>query len=355
MAHGRGPEIDPGLPGYAWVARIVESVERRAGTATRWNGKLCKEVDHQYAGSADDDGTLTIGEHDVMIPAEHAYTNSNLIDEDIRKAVDAAATVCHEARHLSSPLSDPHRPGAHPTKDAPGVALDEGLVERWTHANLGAVIHDIDMNRDVPGSSLQQPKDAYPAYTAATLRLVSDLAAATGRRPRDLEQQLLTCDASQRWNLMADMAIDHNLSGLMPEADREAVRARFANALRADFGEAREIHMSDGTEDVKRQQGTAIGARTIGNLNRDLEELADEHREGRLTPSHGLGARGQSITVTGPNQGGGSHRPTLHPHTVLAGQSPAAGAAVPPAQVPGVTSRGVSSARSPGRDRPGRS
>ena len=127
----RGREIAAGLPGYAWVARIVGAVEQRTGMPTRWNGKIFEELDPAYAGSADrDDGSLTLGKDDVMTPAERAYTRRELTAEAVQMAVDAAATVCHEARHLSSPLAGTGGAAAHPLADAPGVALDEGLVER---------------------------------------------------------------------------------------------------------------------------------------------------------------------------------------------------------------------------------
>jgi hypothetical protein len=352
VPNGRGPEIDPSLPGYAWVARIVKAVEDRTGTTTRWNGRLYQELDQEYAGSADDDGSLTVGERDVMTPAEYAHTHRDLNHDDVRNAVDAAATVCHEARHFSSALDDPGKPGAHPTRDAPGTALDEGLVERWTHANIGAVIRTIRMDRDVPGAAQQRPKDAYPAYTSATKGLVRGLATSTGRDAFDLEQRLLVCEGSQRWNLMADMAIDHHLSELMPDGDQEAVRARLANALRADFGHAREIHVSDVGEHVKRQQGTEVGTRAIGNLNRDIEELADEYRDARQANDL-TAARGQG---QGQRQGqAAAAGETARLRNVFAGQSPAARAAVAPGQAPGATSRRVSPAGSPGRDGPRRS
>ena len=344
MPAGRGREIDAGLPGYAWVARIVGAVQERTGAPTRWNGRLYEEADERYAGAAEADGSLTISARDVMAPAEYAYTNRELADEHVRNAVDAAATVCHEARHLSSPLPDISRPDAHPTRDAPGIALDEGLVERWTHANFGAVLRAIDMNRVVPGSAQHMPTDAYPAYTSATHRLITDLAASTGRPPRELEQQLLECDAAQRWNLIADLAIDEHLSGLMPDSDREVVRARFANALRADFGHAQQVHLSDADDEAKRRQGTEIGARTVGSLTRDLEELADQYRESRQSRAIGVEARGAAPAAD-----------TSHLHRAFAGQPPAAGAAVAPAQAPGTASRRASTARSSGRDGPHRS
>lgn len=345
MSARRGREIAADLPGYGWVARIVGAVEQRTGMPTRWNGKIFEELDPAYAGSADrDDGSLTLGKDDVMTPAERAYTGRELTAEAVQMAVDAAATVCHEARHLSSPLAGAGGPAAHPLADAPGVALDEGLVERWTHANIGAVIAEIDMDRDVRGADEVEPVDSYPAYTSATYRLVTDLAAGTGRRPGELEQQLLDCDAGQRWNLLADLAIDHHLSGLMRDGDRDAVRARFANALRADFGHAQEVQLSGADDEAKRQRGTEIGARTAGNLTRDVEELADQYRESRQSRAIGIDAGGAAPAAD-----------TSHLHRVFAGQPPAAGAAAAPAQAPGTASRSASTARSSGRDGPRRS
>jgi hypothetical protein len=353
MSEFRGREIAAGLPGYVWIARIVNAVEQRTGTPTRWNGRVFEELDPSFAGSADrDDGSLTVGNEDVMAPIERAYTSRELTPEDVQRAVDAAATVCHEARHLSSPIVGATIPAAHPIGDAPGLALDEGLVERWTHAQVAAVIADIGMDRDVPGSDDVVPVDSYPAYTSATSRLVKDVAASTGRRPRELEQQLLECDAGQRWNLIADLAIDQHLDGLMPDSDRDAVRARFANSLRADFGQAQHVQLSRSDDLIKRHSGTEIGARTVVNLNRDLEELADQYREAQPSQALGAAARGtgtHSMQTPSAQLPGMADSSTLH--RAFAGQRPAAGAAVAPAQPPGATAgRRSSTSRSSGRE-----
>ncbi|MFG1906419.1 hypothetical protein [Kribbella sp. NPDC048928] len=47
-----GPELTPSSPEYQWVQSVIQSVERRTGTWSRWNGRVYEEPNPKYLGTA---------------------------------------------------------------------------------------------------------------------------------------------------------------------------------------------------------------------------------------------------------------------------------------------------------------
>ncbi|TDU91398.1 hypothetical protein EV138_5004 [Kribbella voronezhensis] len=236
MPSQKGRELPASSPEYQWVASVIRSVEQRTGSPTRWNKQVFEELDPGVLGSAHADGAMTVSPGRVLDPVRHAYTGGRpLTNDENYRLRDAAATVTHEAVHLSSHYGDPTVPGAHPTHDPAGRALEEGQAEHWTHRNLDGVIADVGLDRAAPGVLTQPSMDAYPAYTSASADLNSALAARTGQSTDEIATRLIGTERTQRWNEAADMVIDQRLGGLMPESHRDAVRAQVVAPARAEF------------------------------------------------------------------------------------------------------------------------
>ncbi|QNE18566.1 hypothetical protein F1D05_12440 [Kribbella qitaiheensis] len=215
---------------------MIRSVEQRTGSPTRWNGRVFEELDAGILGSAHPDGTMTVSRGRVLDPVRHAYTGGRpLTDDENYRLRDAAATVAHEAVHLSSRFGDESAPGAYPAQDRAALALEEGQAEHWVHRNLDDVIADVGLDRVSPGVLTQPGVDAYPAYTPASAELNSGIAARTAQSTDQVATQLIGTERAQRWNMAADMVIDHRLGGLMPESHRDAIRAAVVAPMRAEF------------------------------------------------------------------------------------------------------------------------
>lgn len=232
----KGQELQPSSPEYQWVASVIKSVEQRTGSPTRWNGRVFEELDAGALGTAHPDGAMTVSPGRVLDPVRQAYTGGRpLTDDENYRLRDAAATVTHEAVHLSSRFGDESAPGAYPAHDPAALALEEGQAEHWVHRNLDDVIADVGLDRASPGVLTQPGTDAYPAYTAASADLNSGIAARTGQSTDQVATQLIGTGRAQRWNAAADMVIDQRLGGLMPESHRDAVRAQMVAPMRTEF------------------------------------------------------------------------------------------------------------------------
>jgi len=278
MNGGVGAEFDRSSPEYQWASSIINAVHQRLGLRSRWNGRICEELDPDTAGAACDNGTMTLSKEEVLEPARTAYTTESPDIDVIRLARDATATVAHEAVHLCTHAGNPNAAGAHPARDAAATALDEGLVEAWTHAHLDNILYDIRADEVVPGVMDAKTEDAYPAYSGARNGFIDGLATISGRRRAELANQLMRTDISQRWNVIADIAIDARLGSQISGEHREQVRGRLANALRADYAQVYAVEESALLDNAaKAQRGWHIGQQAAGNLSLAVDDLADEY------------------------------------------------------------------------------
>jgi hypothetical protein len=214
---------------------------------------------------------LTLSKVKVLEPLRAAFSareSGTALDADGVVALrDATATTVHEGAHLID--RDGSAPDGHPVCDAPAIALDEGLVEQWTHDNLDDVIYEAGLDRDLPELIGHVSENVYPAYTSATRSLLEGIAPLTGRKPEELATELMATERSQRWNQMAGLAIAYDIHGDATAEDR----AGLANGMRLQFSRAQEIQESGLDPDAKKQQGWHVGRRTASLLEIELDRI----------------------------------------------------------------------------------
>ena len=279
-------ELDPQSREYQVVASLLAAVAKSTNRTSRWNHRILVDPDPKPSevGWAHPDGTLTLSEAKVLEPLRAAFDareSGTALDADGLDALrDATATAVHEGAHLID--RDGAAPDGHPVCDAPAIALDEGLVEQWTHDNLDDVIYEAGLDGDLPELTGHDSKNAYPAYTSATRGLLDGIAPLTGRTPEELTTELMATERSQRWNHIADLAIAYDLHGEATAGER----AGLANALRLQFSRAQEIQASDQLDpDAKKQQGWHVGRGTAALLEMELDRIRDtQEREPAADP-----------------------------------------------------------------------
>ncbi|WBQ06399.1 hypothetical protein [Kribbella sp. CA-293567] len=275
---------------YLWVRSVVRSVEKLSGRPSRWNGELNEESRPGVAGSALDDGGMTLDAETVLKPIARAYTAGRpLTPEELIDARDAVLTVVHEAKHLSNALGDEGAAGATPVYSPDTLALEEGLTESWAHNKVDAVIQDIGMDRLQPELLGVDSPDSYPAYTAATDELVRGTAEVTGLSQTQVRGQLDQADRTQRLATAADLVIDQRLADVLPESDREAVRTQLIQTMRPHLADVATTQQSDQLSDVAKSIGGHQAAgRAVTGLSTTTAELEDRYRDaavGQAQPS----------------------------------------------------------------------
>ncbi|HEU4948135.1 MAG TPA: hypothetical protein VFT31_13365 [Kribbella sp.] len=274
MAGQKGRELDPRSPEHQWVAGIIRTVERRTGVPSRWNGRLFEELDAGSFGAALADGGMTVNPVTVMDTVRRAYTGRQLSADEHLQLRNSVLTITHEAVHLTVRMGDATAPGAHPTHDEAGRALEEGLAESWTHEHVNSVIFEIGMHRVTPGVIGIPSHDAYPAYSGAANGLLDDLAAATGVSRPEMVRRVLSSDRADRWNAVADQLINHRLGGLMPEQHRAEIRDRLTEPLRARFTTLPQVQQrQDLDPTAKLQYGWQVGRHAVAGMTARVDQM----------------------------------------------------------------------------------
>ncbi|GAA1607801.1 hypothetical protein GCM10009789_72770 [Kribbella sancticallisti] len=277
-----GRPVQPHTNEYKWVANVIRSVEKLSGTPTRWNGELYEETRAKAAGSALNDGGMTVNVDEVLKPVALAYTAGRRLTEDeLIDVRDAVLTVVHEARHLTHQLGDESAPGATPVYSPDTLALEEGLTETWTHQNADAVIHDIGMDAVQPGLLGTESFDNYPAYTAATDELIRGTAEVSGLSQAQVVEGLERADRTQRWSAVADLVIDQRMADVMPPEDREVVRGQLVQAMRPHLGDVAAAQESEIQSDVgKSIAGHQSAQRATIALSTTVADIENNYRDG---------------------------------------------------------------------------
>lgn len=277
-------ELSHDSPVYALVRRFTGAVSKRTGRPSRWNGVILVDPspEPETVGLAyPDDGHLTLSGPLIVDRLLQAYAGEPVPDEDLDKLLNAAATVAHEAGHLDD--RDGQHADGHPVDDEPAVALDEGLRERWTWDNLDDLLHETGLAERVPGLVGRDTLDEYPAYTAALDKLLTGLEPLTGLRPDELADELRRIDRPQRWNRIAELAVQHELPDL-PGNRWAETRRGLADSIRLRFSEAHTIQEDDErTPEQKRTEGGHVGTRTVTLLDAELERIS--HQLSRNQPA----------------------------------------------------------------------
>ncbi|GAA0952827.1 hypothetical protein GCM10009554_56330 [Kribbella koreensis] len=262
---------------YLWVQSVIRSVEKLSGRPSRWNGELYEETRPNVAGSARDDGGMTLKVNEVLKPIGQAYTAGRpLTPEELIDAQDAVLTVVHEAKHLTNALGDESGPGATEVYSPDTLVVEEGLTETWAHENVNDVIQDIGMDRVQPELLGVDSPDSYPAYTAATDELVRGTADVTGLSQSQVREQLDQAPRAQRWGAAADLVIENRLSDVLPPQDRETVRTELLQSMRpaiADVvGTQRDRNLSDVAKSIGGHQHAQRAVTALSTTTAGLEE-----------------------------------------------------------------------------------
>lgn len=263
-------ELDPASAEYQLVARIIGAVSDTVGRPNWWNGRIVVEPGTDDVGRVWPDGTVELQRDATLAPITRALAGDRLDERGLATVVNAFTTAVHEGAHLV------HRDGdereGHQVDAPDAIALNEGLIERWTHEHVDDVLHRAGVDRIVPEVIGQQLHDAYPAYTKATQALVEGVATMTGRVPAELELELMVTERAQRWNKLVDVVVEHEFGGEATEVERN----RLATAVRLQFGLCQVIHQStqyDGA--AKQEHGARTGRQTVTRLADELTDIRE--------------------------------------------------------------------------------
>ncbi|TDW87854.1 hypothetical protein EV137_5938 [Kribbella pratensis] len=236
-----GPEIPPGTWEHDWVSSVVAKAAEYAGRPSRWNGKLYEQPG-PVAGVCLPDGSMTISREHVLDPARAAYTPGRTLTSDERFAAARATTMAvFNARLSMSEVGDDSVPGATPIGSLEDIALENARADQFSQEYSGRIAESMTEQ----SLSLGGDAPVFPAYSAATDRLLYTLGDATGMGHDQLGDLIDSTARTQRFNAIADQALDHQVGELIPESHRAQLREALTGPLRRGLGGLTMTEMSE--------------------------------------------------------------------------------------------------------------
>ncbi|MET9274094.1 hypothetical protein [Kribbella sp. NPDC003557] len=269
----RGPEILPGTWEYEWVSAIVAKAAEYAGRDSHWNGKLYEQPG-DTSGICHTDGSMTISRTHVLEPARAVYAAERAPARDELWAASSATQMAvFQARLSLSEFGDDTAPGATPNGSWEDLALERGLADRFTQEYVGRIAEDLT-EHSLPHGHMP----AFPAYTAATDRLLYPLAGAAGTGVNQLRDLIERTERPQRFNAIADRALDHQVGDLVPDAHRAQLREHLTGPLRRGLGGLAMTEYSRLTDPgLKQRWGDRSAEWTALEFETNLDTIKDHY------------------------------------------------------------------------------
>jgi hypothetical protein len=269
-APDRGAEILPGTWEYKWFSSIVAKAAEHAGRPSRWNGKLYEQRG-DVAGLCLPDGSMTISRKHVLDPARPAYTQGHALTSDERIPAAGATTMAvFLARRSMSEVGDDSVPGATPIGSLEDEALETARADQFSREYSGRIAESMT-DQSLP---LVAQAPAFPAYSAATDRLQYTLGGATGMSHSQLGELIDSTARTQRFNAIAERALDHQVGGLIPESHRAQLREDLTGPLRRGLGGLTMTEMSELTHpESKHKWGWDSAEWTEAEFTSNLDDI----------------------------------------------------------------------------------
>ena len=268
----RGAEIPRGTWEYEWVSSVVAEVAAYGDRPSHWNGELYEQAG-PVAGRYHRDGCMTISRAHVLDPARPAYTPGHqLTSDEAFAAAGATQMAVFQARLSLSELGTTACQGQ--PSWVPGGPGSRAGAGRPVHPAYGGRIAEKLTDQSLP---MLSGAPAYPAYTTATDRLLRPLAAATGTGLERLRDLVERTERTQRFTVIADRALDHQLGDLVPDAHRAELREHLSAPLRRGLGGLATIEYSRLHPGSKLTLGDQSAERTAAEFDANLDEVTTHY------------------------------------------------------------------------------
>lgn len=270
----RGPEILPGTWEYEWVAAVVAKASEYAGRPSNWNGRLYEQRG-PISGLYERDGSMTVSRSHVLDQARPAYTPGHVLTSDeSHAAAGATRMLVFQARLSLTDRGDDSVPGATPIGSLEDLALEGGLADQFARRYTTQIADEL---AEQPLPTLAHPP-AFPAYLAATDRLMYPLSGATGVGPDRLRDLIESTERPQRFNAIADRVIDRQLGDLVPDAHRDQLRQELTGPLRRGLGQLTLVEAGQATDPgTKHGRGDSTAEWATVEFEANLDEIKDHY------------------------------------------------------------------------------
>lgn len=240
--------LDPDSPEFRWISRTIRTVEKRLGRQAGWNGAIEQDLawsdrDRMEAG------TLVVRDDTVLDPLRRVMQPQGRSTEQLDAAARAISIV---ARETAIAIAEPSQ-----AQEDQDMALLVGAAEMFSHEVRDDLVSDIGLPEAVPELA-NHTTDRYIFFfhaTGAAQGLLRGLEERTKQSYADSASRILTTPAADRWQAIADIAVDLRVTG----DQREAACIALATEGRTRFAAVMQVITAPTTPQQKVDDGIVLG------------------------------------------------------------------------------------------------
>jgi hypothetical protein len=259
-----------------FLARHAEAALAVSGAdQTAWNGQIV-EAGEGILGLAHWDGTLHLDRECILEPLRELYLRAGDPQSDaaLIRYREALVTILHEQSHFLGPAGATQEAARMAFKQPGSRALEEGVAEAWSHANLDDYLLELGIDDLAPGITEVTADPSYQAFVPAVLILTADLDHRADLPPGTALHLLNRQTAEGRWPLVVDLAYTSSpLPSVVPPDLEPAIRLSLESTLRDSFADLDTLELHP--RDYAAARSRTIAHQALAHLTTEIQTIHD--------------------------------------------------------------------------------
>ncbi|WP_328989801.1 hypothetical protein OG394_26550 [Kribbella sp. NBC_01245] len=256
------------------------AVEVTGAHHSNWNGKMgpTRKVENGVIlGTASWDSGVLYDDKYVTGPLKEMFEHKGVQQEQAKLLAyrNALKTVLHENSHMTSAEGTTHADAMHAFQQPPVRALEEGVTEAWSYANLDQYIDKLDLEKIAPGIKEVQGRQSYPQFAPAANALANRIGEVSGVDSNEVLRRMNVVNGAEKWPIATKLVTDAaGLDKIVPPAQLAEATQRVEQAMQAPFGTLADV--SKLPADQQRPRSAEIGNEAFDAGQKEIAAIKQE-------------------------------------------------------------------------------
>ncbi|MFC0624949.1 hypothetical protein [Kribbella deserti] len=247
---------------------------------SNWNGKIgpTRQVENGVIlGTASWDGGVLYDDKYVTEPLKQMYEHKGVQQDPATVLAyrNALKTVLHENSHMLSAEGTSHADAMQAFQNPPVRAIEEGVTEAWSYANLDLYIDKLDLEKIAPGLKEVQGRQSYPQFAPAANALATRISEVSGVDSNEVLRQMNVVNAAEKWPVATKIVTEAaGLDKIVPPAQLAQATQRVEQAMQAPFGTLADLKGLQ--PDQQRARSAEIGSEAFDAGQKEITAIKQE-------------------------------------------------------------------------------
>lgn len=256
------------------------AVEITGAHHSNWNGDLGttrKVEDGIILGTATWEGGVLFDEKYVTQPLQQMFEHQGVRQDPATVLAyrNALETVLHENSHMLSAEGTTHAGAMQAFREPAVRALEEGITEAWSNANLDLYIDKLELEKIAPGIKEVQGWQTYPQFVPATQALANRIGEVSGVDSNEVLRRMNVVNGAEKWPVATKLVTDAaGLDKVVPPAQLAEATQRVEQAMQAPFSTLADV--SKLPADQQRPRSAGLGHEAFDAGQKEIAAIKQE-------------------------------------------------------------------------------